>query len=86
MIINHFNIFQPMTYQVVVQAKTVRATQWEGLSLFRGLKKRDLQSTDRLTQEKCQLHITSFCSGEKNPLFSSLADLAMSGWLGKTGN
>ena len=30
-------------------------------------RKRDLQSTDRLTQEKCQVTGTSVCSGGKSP-------------------
>ena len=29
---------------------------------------RDLQSTDRLTQEKCQQTMMTICSGEKSPL------------------
>ena len=32
------------------------------------LRKRDLQSTDRLTQEKCQVIGTTVCSGGKTPL------------------
>ena len=59
-----------MNYQVVAPAKTIRAVEWAGLSLFRVLKEKDLQSTDRLTQEKCQLMIDlSFCTGEKRPSF-----------------
>ena len=54
-------------------AKTIKATQWEGLSLCRVLRKRDLQSTDRLTQEKCQLTRTTFCSGGKSPTFFLLS-------------
>ena len=57
----------------MVPAKTIRATIWEDLSLFRVLRKRDLQSTDRLTQEKCQLTRTIFCSGGKAPLFFPLS-------------
>ena len=37
------------------------------------LRKKDLQSTDRLTQEKCQLNMTSICSGEKSPSFFLLS-------------
>ena len=33
--------------------------------MFRVLRKRDLQSTDKLNQEKCQATLTTICSGEK---------------------
>ena len=62
-----------MNCQVVVPAKTIRAGQWGGLSLFRVLRRRDLQSTDWLTQEKCQLILTFFCTGGKSPSFFLLS-------------
>ena len=46
---------------------------WAGLSLCRVSRKRELQSTDRLTQKKCQVIMTTFCSGEKSPLFFLLS-------------
>ena len=57
-----------MNCRVVAPAKTIRATQWEGLSLCRVLRKRDLQSTDRLTQERYQAHSTISFTGENYPL------------------
>ena len=37
------------------------------------LKERGLQSTDKLTQEKCQLTMTIFCAGGESPLFFLLS-------------
>ena len=62
-----------MNCQAVVTAKTIGATQWEGLSLFRVLRKKDLRSSDRLTQEKCQPTMTSVCTGGKAPPFYLLS-------------
>ena len=65
---------QLMSCQVVVPAKSIMATAWAGLSLFRVLRKKELQSTDRLIQEKCQgitgqWTKTAFCTSEKSPSF-----------------
>ena len=58
-----------MKCQVAVPAKTTKALYWAGLSLCRVLRKRELQSTDRLTQEKYHATLTTFCTGGKSPLF-----------------
>ena len=58
----------------MVPAKTIRVPEWEGLSLCRVLRKKDLQFTDRLTQENCKLTtMTTFCSGGKCPSFFLLS-------------
>ena len=63
-----------MNSQAVVPAKTITAVEWEGLSLCRVLRKKDLQFTDRLTQENCKLTtMTIFCSGGKSPSFFLLS-------------
>ena len=53
---------------MLAPAKTIRVPEWEGLSLFLVLRKKGHQSTDRLTQEKCQVTGTTVCSGGKTPL------------------
>ena len=62
-----------MNCQAVVPAKTIRAVEWAGLSLFRVLKEMEVQFTDRLNQEKCQLTMTIFYSGGKSPPFFLLS-------------
>ena len=70
-----------MNCQVVVPAKTIGATEWAGLSLFQVLKERDVLSTDRLTQEKCQLSSTNiFCTGGK-ALLSFLLSRSGNEWV-----
>ena len=59
---------QLLNCQVLAPAKTIRATEWAGSSLCRVLRKRDPQSTDRLTQKKCQVTGTYVWSGGKTPL------------------
>ena len=53
------------------------------MSLYRVLKERGVQYTDRLTQKKCQVTMTTSCSGEKSPLI--LLSRSGNEWLQKLG-
>ena len=52
--------------------------------MYQILRKRDLQSTDRLNQEKCQVIVTTYCSGGKT-LFFFLLSRSGNAWLVKSG-
>ena len=66
--------------------KTIKAVQWAGLSLCRALRKVDLQSTDRLTQEKCQAITILFYTGDRIPSFFLLSRSVNEWLVGEEGN
>ena len=78
-------ILQPMNCVVLVPANAMPPLTWEGLTSCLVFKKKDLQSTDRLTQKKYPIQWEkAVCTGGKSSLKSSYCcspDLVENGWL-----